>query len=246
MEALIHPTLSKLFTGIKSFQQRAYRLNTDKMERLLEHGQKPKVMVIACSDSRVDPALLMDTEPGDLFVLRHVANLVPLYDMDNNHDSVRSGIEYGVRDLQVEHIIVLGHAHCGGIHTLLSTLSGQMPQRDFIGGWVSIALDACYRYVIGQVDAESEGEPGCTVRQVDMEGLCDHQHLVERAAIRGSLDNLRTYPWIKERLDNGSLCLHGWWFDLESGDLWATSADNSSFLPVLEIAVTVETFGHHA
>lgn len=253
MEAFIHPTLAKLFDGIKNFQQRAYLLDPIKMKGLVEQGQHPKVLLIACSDSRVDPALLMDAGPGELFVLRNVANLVPTYSVGGKHDDAKSAlenaardieaaksscgakavIEYAVRDLKVEHIVILGHAHCGGIKALLSTLSGNKPPRDFIGDWVSIAMDGCYRYVLDQLGGV-QGESGCSVREVDMESLCAHQHLVERAAIRGSLDNLLTYPWIKERIDAGNLHLHGWWFDLENGDLWATSADNSAFLPIIE------------
>jgi len=233
MQAFIHPTLVKLLNGIKSFQQRVYELDPAKMKDLVEHGQQPKVLLIACSDSRVDPALLTNAGPGDLFVLRNVANLVPTYCMEGKHDGARSAIEYAVRDLEVEHIVILGHAHCGGIKALLKTLSGQKPQRDFIGDWVSIALDGCYRYVFEQLNA-SEDDPESSVREIDLENLCEHQHLVERAAIRGSLDNLLTYPWIKQRIDAGTLNLHGWWFDLENGDLWATDAENTAFLPVIE------------
>lgn len=233
MQAFIHPTLSKLFDGIKNFQQRAYELDSTAMRDLAEQGQQPKVLLIACSDSRVDPAILTNAGPGDIFVLRNVANLVPTYLMEGKHDSARSAIEYAVRDLEVEHIVILGHAHCGGINALLKTLSGHKPQRDFIGDWVLIALDGCYRYVFGQLDG-SNSDQGTSVREVDLGDLCEHQHLVERAAIRGSLDNLLTYPWIKERVDAGNLNLHGWWFDLENGDLWATDADNSAFLPVID------------
>jgi len=233
MQAFIHPTLSKLFEGIKGFQHRFYGLSPDNMKNLVEHGQRPKVLLIACSDSRVDPALLTDAGPGDLFVLRNVANLVPPYRMEGKYDSARSAIEYAVRDLAVEHIVILGHAHCGGIHALLSTLSGQKPQRDFIGDWVSIAMDGCCRYVVDQLGG-MQTDDGAVVREMDVENLRTHQHLVERAAIRGSLDNLHSYPWIRERLDAGSLSLHGWWFDLETGDLWATNEDNSAFLPVIE------------
>jgi len=233
MQAFIHPTLAKLFDGIKSFQHRFYELNADNMKLLVEQGQHPKVLLIACSDSRVDPALLTDAAPGDLYVLRNFANLVPPYRMEGKYSSARSAIEHAVRDLAVEHIVVLGHAHCGGIHALLGTLSGQKPQRDFIGDWVSIAMDGCYRYVVDQLDGV-ETDSGTLVHEVDVETLCAHPHLVERAAIRGSLDNLCGYPWIRERLDAGLLSLHGWWFDLETGDLWATNEDNSAFLPVIE------------
>ncbi|MDO9105884.1 MAG: carbonic anhydrase [Methylovulum sp.] len=233
MQAFIHPALTRLFDGIKSFQQRFYGLEPANMQQLVEQGQHPKVLLIACSDSRVDPALLMDAAPGDLYVLRNFANLVPPYSIEGKHDSACSAIEYAVRDLVVEHIIILGHAQCGGIHALLGTLSGHKPQRDFIGDWVKLAMDGCYRYVVDQLEGV-EVNAGTVVREADVENLCLHQHLVERAAIRGSLDNLGGYPWIKERVAAGKLNLYGWWFDLENGDLWATNEDNSAFLPVIE------------
>ena len=233
MQAFIHPTLVKLFDGIKNFQQRAYELDSVNMKGLVEDGQHPKILLIACSDSRVDPAILTNAEPGDLFVIRNVANLVPAYDIESKYDGARAAIEYAVRDLEVEHIVILGHARCGGINALLKTLSGQKIQRDFIGDWVSLAMDGCIHYAIEQI-AKSDNELGESVSEVNLDNLREHQHLVERAAIRGSLDNLRTYPWIKQRIDTGTLNLHGWWFDLESGDLWATDAENTVFLPVIE------------
>jgi Carbonic anhydrase len=233
MQAFIHPTLVKLFEGIKNFQQRAYELDSVNMKGLVEDGQHPKILLIACSDSRVDPAILTNAEPGDLFVIRNVANLVPAYDIESKYDGARAAIEYAVRDLEVEHIVILGHARCGGINALLKTLSGQKIQRDFIGDWVSLAMDGCIHYAIEQI-AKSDNELGESVSEVNLDNLREHQHLVERAAIRGSLDNLRTYPWIKQRIDTGILNLHGWWFDLESGDLWATDAENTVFLPVIE------------
>ena len=233
MQAFIHPTLIKLFDGIKNFQQRAYEQDPANMKGLVEDGQQPKVLLIACSDSRVDPAILTNAEPGDLFVLRNVANLVPQYDIEGKYDGARAAIEYAVRDLEVEHIVILGHARCGGIHAFLKSLSGHKIQRDFIGDWVSLAMDGCVHYAFEQVTG-SDNDLGETVREVDLDTLSEHQHLVERAAIRGSLDNLLTYPWIKQRVDQGELNLHGWWFDLENGDLWATDAENTVFLPVID------------
>jgi carbonic anhydrase len=229
MQAFIHPTLNKLLDGIKSFQQRAYDQHMFNMQDLVEEGQHPKVLLISCSDSRVDPAILTNASPGELFVLRNVANLAPRYELESKYDGARSAIEYAVRDLKVEHIVILGHAHCGGIKALLKSLSGQNIPRDFIGDWVSIAMDGCERYVIDQLGGLNK-----PLSEDALENLHHHQHLVERASIRGSLDNLLTYPWIKERVDAGNLQLHGWWFDLENGDLWATDANNSVFLPVID------------
>lgn len=233
MQEFTDPALAKLFEGIQGFQQRFYRQEPDKMRDLVEYGQHPEVLLIACSDSRVDPALLTGADPGELFVVRNVANLVPPYSLDGKYDGARSAIEYAVRDLKVKHIVVLGHAHCGGIKAFLSGFAGQPLPRDFIGGWVSIAMDACCNYVMKPLSG-GEDTGGEEVRELDIESLREHQHLVERAAIRGSLANLATYPWLKERIDAGELSLWGWWFDLETGDLWATDAANTTFLPVLD------------
>lgn len=226
--------LEHLLEGIKGFQDRYYRLEPERMQALTEQGQSPKVLLIACSDSRVDPALLTGAAPGDLFVVRNVANLVPPYQLAGQYDGARAAIEYAVRDLQVNHIVVLGHAHCGGIKALLSSLSGKRLDRDFIGGWVSMALDACFKYILNPSGDKKPPADGMEVAEIDVGTLCQHQHLAERAAIRGSLANLATYPWIRTRLADGSLSLHGWWFDLESGDLWCTNEDNSAFLPILD------------
>lgn len=227
------PTLARLAQGIKSFQQRFYEHEPTRMKALVEQGQSPEVLLIACSDSRVDPALLTDAAPGDLFVVRNVANLVPPYRLDGKYDGARAAIEYAVRDLGVKHIVVLGHAQCGGIRALLSTVVGQKPPRDFIGDWVSIAMDACCHYVLERITV-TDSEDGSAVGEMDMDQLRAHQHLVERAAIQGSIDNLATYPWIAERVKTGELSLHGWWFDIETGDLWTSTPDNTGFLPVLD------------
>jgi carbonic anhydrase len=226
--------IGRLIKGMSGFKDRFYRIEPDRMKDLAEHGQSPAVLLIACSDSRVDPALLTGAAPGELFVVRNVANLVPPYQLEGKHDGARAAIEYAVRHLKVGHIIVLGHAHCGGIKALLGSLSGHPLESDFISSWVSMALDACFRYIIRPLSGDNKAGPGVEVTEIDVESLCQHQHLAERAAIRGSLTNLATYPWIKERLDTGEIRLHGWWFDIETGDLWCTDEDNTSFLPLLE------------
>jgi carbonic anhydrase len=111
--------MQRLLAGIKGFQKRYYEQSPERMKELTEHGQHPKVLLISCSDSRVDPAILTGASPGDLFVVRNVANLVPPYKLEGNYDGARAAIEYAVRDLGVSHIVVLGHAHCGGIKALL-------------------------------------------------------------------------------------------------------------------------------
>lgn len=218
--------LERFIAGIRGFRTRFYERHPETMQKLVSEGQRPTALMIACSDSRVDPALLLDAEPGDLFVVRNVANLVPPYHLGRGPNGVSAAIEYAVRDLGVGHIVVLGHAHCGGIRALLATAAGERPQRDFLADWVSMALDACWQYV--------PDRPGEGVRQISLERLRDFPYLVERAAIHGSLRNLRSYPWIREALHEGRLALHGWWFDLETGDLWTTDGSEEPFLPLAE------------
>ncbi|MEI6353595.1 MAG: carbonic anhydrase [Methylococcus sp.] len=231
MKATADDVLTHLLNGIKGFQDRYYHQDPERMKVLSEQGQSPRVLLIACSDSRVDPAILTGAQPGDLFVIRNVANLVPPFELEGHVDGARAAIEYAVRDLKVNHIVVLGHASCGGIKALLGSVSGHKIERDFIGSWVSIALAGCSRYLH---NPNGKGLDGQGMNELDVTTLCQHQHLTERAAIRGSLANLTTYPWIEERIKSGDLKLHGWWFDLETGDLWCTDAENTSFLPVLD------------
>ena len=121
--------ISHLLDGIRHFRERFYQGEHPLMRNLAEHGQFPPALVISCSDSRVDPGLLTGADPGQLFVLRNVANLVPPHEPDHRYHGTGSAIEYAVRDLKVDHIIVIGHAHCGGIKAMLSTAGGDKPAR---------------------------------------------------------------------------------------------------------------------
>ena len=193
-------TIHKLIDGFKSFRQEYYIDQPDIYKDLVEKGQHPEVMVIACSDSRVNPSIITQANPGEIFVVRNVANLVPIYRIDHNC-ATSACIEFAVRDLGVKHIVVLGHSECGGIKRLCEH-KGIGPERDFIDGWVSIAETA-----------------GAT----DLEGFEKFRH-VERAAIAVSLENLVTFPWLKRRVKEGNLELHGWFFDLETGNLLTKTA----------------------
>jgi len=217
--------ISKLFDGIRRFRTEHYEGGPSKMRELVDFGQSPAVLMISCCDSRVDPALLTGAAPGELFTLRNIANLVPPYQPDTTMHGTGAAIEYAVRDLKVDHIVVLGHGHCGGMKALLSAAGGQQIDRDFIGDWVTMALGACRHYV---PDPDAEGGQ----REVSIERLKANPDLVERASVLGSLDNLMTYPWLAERVEAGNLVLHGWWFDIESGDLWATEPGRRQLLPV--------------
>ncbi len=197
--------IDRLQAGFKGFRAQYYDQRPELFEAL-KAGQHPAVLMIACSDSRIDPAVLTRSEPGELFVVRNVANIVPPYQPDENYHGTSAAMEFAVRDLGVKHIVLLGHSQCGGIRGLVSGLANKPSPREFIGPWVSIVEAACDH-------GHSDG--GST------EDLKD----VEQGAIRVSLNNLQTYPWVKEKIDAGTLDTHGWWFDLDAGKLWQVKAD---------------------
>jgi carbonic anhydrase len=217
--------ISNLFDGIRRFRSQHYETGSSKMRELVDFGQSPAVLMISCCDSRVDPALLTDAAPGELFTVRNIANLVPPYQPGASLHGTGAAIEYAVRDLKVDHVVVLGHGHCGGMKALLNAAGGHWPDRDFVGDWVAMALGACEHYV---QDEDAEGGR----RAVSLERLKANPDLVERASVLGSLDNLMTYPWLAARVEAGDLVLHGWWFDIETGDLWATEPGRRQLLPV--------------
>ena len=224
-----HEAIRRLMAGIKGFRARYYEKYPDNMRMLVEHGQKPEVLLIGCSDSRVDPALITQGEPGELFVVRNVANLVPPYQPDGHYHGTSAAIEYAVRVLEVAHVVVLGHARCGGIRGLIGMQAGEQPPGDFIAPWVSIAQSACERFLTPPGEGETLDE-----RQAAAVWLQDSPHLVERAAVRGSVENLMTFPFIRERVEAGTLHLHGWWFDIETGDLWVIDPRTSAFIPAFD------------
>lgn len=201
--------IAKFIAGFERFQGKYFGRDRELFDQL-RHVQRPQVMVVACCDSRVDPAILTGAAPGEMFVVRNVANLVPPYDLGGNFASVPAALEFAVQSLEVEHIIVLGHARCGGIHALMSEVE---PGGEFIGKWVGIAQRARERVL-----AELPDKP--TTLQ---ERAC------EQAAILVSLENLMTYPWIARRVAVGTMYLHGWYFDIAEGSLLSYSPASNAF-----------------
>jgi len=194
-------TPEQLIGGFRRFRERHFAKDSERFKELVQFGQTPKALVVACCDSRVDPALVLDCAPGDLFVIRNVANLVPPAENQGHYHGTSAALEFGVRNLRVQHIIVLGHAQCGGIHALLE---GSVDKEEsFIAGWMGIAEAARDR-------VESEFGKDCS----------DIRHRAcEQQAILVSLANLQTFSWIRERVEQGKLSLHGWYFDIERGEL---------------------------
>jgi carbonic anhydrase len=207
--------IDKFISGFRRFQHKYFGEHTALYEGL-QRKQSPKALLIGCSDSRVDPALLMDCAPGDLFVIRNVANLVPPYEEGITHQGVTSAIEYAVSDLKVSQIIVLGHSGCGGISALMQ---GRKPKNrvDFVGRWMDIAASA-KEYV---------------------QSVLPHRPLdaqiraCEMAAILVSLDNLMSFPFITEQVAAGALALHGWYFSIAEGALYDFDPESNRFRPLV-------------
>ncbi|MHB9119481.1 MAG: carbonic anhydrase [Burkholderiales bacterium] len=205
--------IEKLVEGFKRFRRHNYEENRALFDRLAKQGQSPKTIVVGCCDSRVDPAIVTDSEPGDLFVIRNVANLVPPFETRGNYHGTSAALEFGVRHLEVENIIVLGHAQCGGIRALMNQAPGAEPEAGFISGWMKVASNARNRVL-----SRMHGEP-----------LEIQARACEQEGILVSLDNLLTFPWILERVAQKKLALHGWYFDVEHGELLRYNPDSNRF-----------------
>ena len=193
--------ISKFIHGISRFQKQHFGENPDLADQLKD-GQRPKALLIGCCDSRVDPALLTDCAPGDLFIVRNVANLVPPYEQTAGYHGVSSALEYAVCFLEVANIIILGHSGCGGIGGLLETATGK-EVGEFIGKWVNIAAPARDKVLREQADKSPD----------------EQARACEKESILVSLKNLLTFPWVKERVASGQLALHGWYYNIGTGQL---------------------------
>ncbi len=195
-------SLEQLVEGFRRFRAQHFAEDDALYRQLATQGQTPKVLVVACCDSRVDPAIVLDCAPGDLFVIRNVANLVPPAEGHAGYHGTTAAIEYGVRFLGVKHIIVFGHAQCGGIQALMQRIGVDDPD-SFISDWMELVEPA--RAAVEQELPDAAPEVRARA--------CEHN------AIGVSLRNLMTFPWIRERVESGHLALHGWYFDIEQGQL---------------------------
>jgi carbonic anhydrase len=207
-----------LIDGYRRFRQGPYQDQRARYDALAVHGQKPRVMVIACCDSRVDPSVVFDAAPGQMFVLRHIAALVPPCERDGKHHSASAAIEYAVTQLAIDHVVVFGHGRCGGIQASLSGQFATASECDggFIHRWMDI------------IEPAREKVLAAAAISPDV----DTQKALELAAIRVSIDNLRTFPFVREREERGELTIHGTFFDIADGFLLVLDPDSGSFKPV--------------
>jgi carbonic anhydrase len=188
--------LEPLFSGYRQFRRSVWPERRQLFEALARGGQKPSALVVCCADSRVDPAMIFNAAPGELFILRNIANLIPPYAPDAAHHGTSAAVEFAVRVLEVPRIIVLGHAMCGGVHALLN---GFPEAQDFIAPWMRLATEARSRAL--------------ACNPTDPQTDCEHE------LVKLSLRNLRSFPWIESRVAQGRLRLHGGRFDIRSGIL---------------------------
>ncbi len=204
-----------LIEGFLRFRDNHFPSNDIEYTRLFAEGQKPKFRIVGCCDSRVDPAIIFNCAPGELFVVRNVANIVPPNEARIGHHGTTAAIEYGVCNLGVEHVVILGHQHCGGIQTLLQTARDSNPD-SFIDDWMKLVDSARVSVEQDYADASIE------VRR----------RACEQRAILVSLENLLTYPWITQRIATNTLRIHGWYFDVKQGQLLGHNATTGQFEPL--------------
>ncbi len=181
---------SNLLKGYYKFRDKYVHGSRSVMKQLADDGQNPEIMMVACCDSRVDPALILQCEPGDLFIVRNVANIIPPYEKDKGYHGVSAALEFGVNMLKVKHLIILGHSQCGGIQTLLS---GNDKNSDFLHDWLeTISIDT--------------SEIKTTNQAVKL-------------ALQQSYVHCMQFPWIAQKVKDGSLLIHLWFFDIFKGKL---------------------------
>ena len=203
-----------LISGYQTFTSQRLPTEQSRFRELSERGQSPEVMVIGCCDSRVSPEVIFDASPGELFVVLNIANLVPVYQPDGGAHGVSAALEYAVQVLRVKHIVVLGHAQCGGIRAFVDNAAPLSPG-DFIGRWMSMFV-----------------KPGETVEIRDHETMTDFATRIEKAAVMRSLENLGTFPFVQAAIARGELQLHGAYFGVAMGSLSVLDQDAKEFLAV--------------
>ena len=204
--------LDKVLKGYERFRTGYFQRNREHLEKLARQ-QAPDVAMVSCCDSRVDTGILFDAEPGEIFVIRNVANLIPPFELKGDYHGTSAALEFAVTCLKVKEVMVLGHANCGGIRALMEN-DGNIKKDGFIDRWMQIAAPA-KKEVLARNDLDSFDE------KID---AC------EKTAISYSLRNLLTHPWVRERVEQGKLQLVGYFYELHNGQLMKIDEINSDIL----------------
>lgn len=201
-----------LIAGYHEFQRGKFAQERERYRALGDHGQQPQTMMIACCDSRAAPEVIFNAAPGEIFVVRNVANLVPPYKPDGEYHSTSAALEFAVQSLKVKHIVVLGHGRCGGIKAALDPAAEPLSPGDFIGRWMDLLTPAAESVAANEWMTNAE-----------------RQTALERISIRHSVANLRTFPCVHILEGRGKLSLHGAWFDISTGELWVMDEQSGDF-----------------
>jgi carbonic anhydrase len=202
--------INDLLEGYHRFKENFFLENADKLRKLAKH-QAPKIAMIACCDSRVDPTILFDTSPGDIFLIRNVANLVPAYSLDGHYYDTSAALEFAINVLAVENVVILGHANCGGIQELLERTS--IDEQGFIDHWMDIAEPA-KNIMLNNFGNENTEEQTRRLAQI---------------SIQHSLENLMTFPRFSKRISSGSLQCYGLYYDLNVGTIYLLDPVSKKF-----------------
>jgi carbonic anhydrase len=204
----------RVIDGYSAFAGGRLQSEQHRYRELAERGQTPEIMVIGCCDSRVSPEVIFDARPGELFVVRNVANLVPPFETGGTYHGVSAALEFGVAALKVKHIVVLGHAHCGGVKAFAEDAEPLSPG-DFIGRWMSLMAPA--------------------LEKVGPRGSMPHEQYIERlekASVVNTLDNLMTFPRLRRMIERGDIAAHGAYFGVATGQLSVLDRASGEFVPV--------------
>ena len=202
----------KLLAGYRNFMSQRYQRERERYHGLAAEGQAPETMIIACCDSRAAPETIFDCGPGEVFVLRNVANLVPPFEPDGGQHGTSAGIEFAVQVLNVKNIVVMGHGRCGGIAAALAPEAEPLAPGDFIGKWLGLLDPVTQQF--GDNTLLTTGE---------------RQTMLERISIRNSVRNLRSFPYVSALEEKGDLAVHGAWFDIKTGELWVLNDASGDF-----------------
>jgi carbonic anhydrase len=206
----------KLADRYRRFHHRHFLPKAEEYEELAAYGQSPEAMVISCSDSRVDPETIFSAMPGELFVVRNVANLVPPYETGGKFHGVSSAIEFAVLNLRIKHIIVMGHSSCGGVKAALDQSAAKQTEAQFISRWMSMLDDARLRIVAAH----------------QMSPQHEKQAALEKEGIKTSIRHLRTFPFVADAENKGRIALHGAYFDIATGTLSVLNHSRGEFYPL--------------
>ncbi len=205
--------IETLLNGFRKFHEMYFGKDPSLYRDQLRHGQSPRFAVVACSDSRVDPGIVLQTEPGDVFAVRNVAALVPPCEEGGHYHGTSAALEFAVTGLGVDHIIILGHAHCGGVAAMVRKQEGGEVGGRFITAWTDLLRVARERAL--------QADPGLSGDAL--------LRASERQSVRLSLDNLTTFAFVREAMAAGNLSLHGWYLNIFEGDLEVWNPKTETF-----------------